>query len=96
MVWLRGPATAAVLLVASSASAQLTVRVVDVGPGLCTMTEVPGPGSRSHYMVYDAGHWLGDRCIDAAREIVDGQVIDLLVISHYDSDHLGDAADILL
>ena len=31
----------------------LYVRVVDAGPGLCTVTRMPG----GHYMVYDAGHW---------------------------------------
>ena len=67
------------------------VRVVDVGPGLCTVTEVPG----GHYMVYDAGHWNGKHCIKAVRDIVDGEDIDLIVISHSDSDHLGDADDIL-
>ena len=67
------------------------VRVVDVGPGLCTITRIPG----DHYMIYDAGHWNGDRCLEAAREIVSGGVIDLLVLSHSDADHLGDAAAIL-
>lgn len=66
-------------------------RVVDVGPGLCTITAAPG----SHYMVYDAGHWLGGHCIRAAREIVEGEVIDLLVLSHSDGDHLGDVPELL-
>ena len=61
------------------------VRVVDVGPGLCT--EIPGP----HYMVFDGGHWQGQQCIQAAEDIVDGSTIDLMVISHSDADHLGDA-----
>lgn len=67
------------------------VRVVDVGPALCTVTEIPG----KHYMVYDAGHWTGDECLDAVRDIVDGKRIDLLIISHSDSDHLGEADNIL-
>lgn len=57
MVWLRGFAIAAVSLVASSASAQLTVRVVDVGPALWTITQVPGPGSRSHYSTTPTTGW---------------------------------------
>lgn len=67
------------------------VRVVDVGAGLCTITKVPGGG----YLVYDAGHWSNQACLNAAREIVEGDVIDLLIISHSDGDHLGNAAAIL-
>lgn len=67
------------------------VRVVDVGPGLCTVTKAP----RGHYMVYDAGHWHGEKCIEAVRQIVEGEEIDLLIISHSDSDHLADADTIL-
>lgn len=71
------------------------VRVVDVGPGLCTVTEVPGD-SRMHYMVYDAGHWDNDRCLLAVNEIVGKNEIDLMVLSHSDADHLSDAAEILV
>ncbi len=67
------------------------VRVVDVGSGLCAVAEIPG----EHYMVYDAGHWQGNKCIEAVREIVDTDEIDLLILSHSDSDHLGDADEIL-
>lgn len=74
------------------------VRVVDVGPGLCTITKIPNSeplSSDHHYMVYDAGHWNGGRCIDAVNAIVDEDTIDLLVLSHSDADHLGDADEIL-
>ena len=67
------------------------IRVVDVGSGLCTVTEVPG----GHYMVYDAGHWNGKKCLQAVDQIVDGNKIDLMIISHSDADHLGDGDDIL-
>lgn len=69
----------------------LYVRVVDTGPGLCTITVFPD----GYYMIYDAGHWTGSHCIDGVREVVDGEEIDLLVISHSDSDHLAQADDIL-
>lgn len=46
-------------------------------------------------MVYDAGHWTGQRCRDAVVEVVAGDAIDLLVLSHPDSDHLGQVDDIL-
>jgi beta-lactamase superfamily II metal-dependent hydrolase len=67
------------------------IRVVDVGPGLCVIIRAPG----DHFMVYDAGHWVGQHCVAAVRELVTTDAIDLLVISHSDGDHLGDAADIL-
>lgn len=69
----------------------LYIRVVDVGPGLCTITRVPGP----HFMVYDAGHWNNSKCHAAALEIIGDNDIDLMVISHNDGDHLGDA-DLIL
>lgn len=69
----------------------LYVRIVDVGPGLCTITRVPGP----HFMVYDAGHWTNRNCRDAALEIIGDHDIDLMVISHNDGDHMGDADEIL-
>ena len=69
----------------------LYIRVVDVGPGLCTITRAPGP----RFMVYDAGHWNNQRCHEAAEEIVGAHDIDLMVISHNDGDHLGDA-DLIL
>ncbi|NIQ14292.1 MAG: MBL fold metallo-hydrolase, partial [Candidatus Dadabacteria bacterium] len=40
-------------------------------------------------------HWTGQKCIKAVRDIVEGESIDLMIISHSDSDHLGDADDIL-
>ena len=47
-------------------------------------------------MVYDAGHWHGERCLKAVRELVPlGGTIDLLIISHSDADHMGDADKIL-
>src|SRR5574341_373599 len=71
--------------------ADLYVRVVDGGPGLCTITKIPN----GHYLIYDAGHWQSTQRLAAARQIVDGDEVDLLVISHSDSDHLGEADDIL-
>lgn len=46
------------------------VKVVDVGAGLCSIVEALGP----HYMIYDAGHWNGNRCTAEARDIVDGGI----------------------
>ena len=70
---------------------RVVVRVVDVGSGACTVTRAPG----EHYMVSDAGHWEGQKCNEAAREFVEGDQIDLLIISHSDADHPSDAEEIL-
>lgn len=81
---------------------EVTVRVVDTGPGLCTITTMPGP----HYMVYDTGYIAETRdklhpkcghsqCLKHLKETIEGEVIHLLVLSHPDRDHLGAAVDIL-
>src|SRR5687767_6377211 len=57
------------------------IRIVDVGPGLCAVIRAPG----GHFMVYDAGHWVGQHCIQAVRDLVTTDGIDLLVISHSDA-----------
>lgn len=96
-------AVATVLLVAfmSDADASLNpgpddvyVRIVDTGPGLCTITRIPSD-PQPYFMVYDAGHWNGHHCRDAVREVVGSSYIDLFIISHSDADHLGQAVAIL-
>jgi len=67
------------------------IRIVDVGPGLCAVVTVPG----GHAMVYDAGHWNGQHCVRVVRELVTAEMINLMIISHSDADHLGDGARIL-
>jgi beta-lactamase superfamily II metal-dependent hydrolase len=66
------------------------LRVVDVGAGLCLVATAPG----GHSMVYDAGKDV-PTCLSAVREIVPGDTIDLLVLSHSDADHIGAAKAIL-
>jgi len=70
---------------------QLEVRVLDVGPGLACIAKIPGEGNKSHYFVYDAGHWNTDNYVLSALEDMmgDDEVVDLMVLSHSDSDHLG-------
>lgn len=77
---------------------ELMVRIVDVGAGLCTITSAPGSDGRRHYMVFDAGEefpFSSNRCLEAVREVVEGNAIDLMVISHPDADHVVNAAGIL-
>ena len=63
------------------------VRVVDVGAGLCVVVKMP----EDYYMVYDAGNYEdnGKTAIKGILEIIpEDEEIDLLVLSHSDSDHL--------
>jgi competence protein ComEC len=65
----------------------LFVRIVDTGAGLATVTRMPG----DYYMVYDAGHWHHkDKTLASISDAIpNGEEIDLLILSHNDSDHLG-------
>jgi beta-lactamase superfamily II metal-dependent hydrolase len=63
---------------------------VDVGNGLCVVGREPGGRS----FLYDAGY-SGDHCGDAVREIVGSGPIDIVILSHSDSDHISDAKEIL-
>lgn len=78
-------------LLTSNAYAGLYSRVVDVGSGLCVITEI----DKKHYFVYDAGNWTGQQCYQAVKKIVKGNTIQLMVLSHSDSDHIGDVPKIL-
>lgn len=76
----------------SGASTNLYARVVDVGAGLCVIIRTPD----GYSMVYDAGHWEHDLCASAVSEVLgDDAAIDLMVLSHGDSDHIGNVAQIL-
>jgi hypothetical protein len=33
-------------------------------------------------LVYDAGHWVGKHCVNAVREVVTDDDIDLIILSH--------------
>jgi beta-lactamase superfamily II metal-dependent hydrolase len=84
------------ILAASPAIAQPSagdaiVRVVDIGPGLCVVAAVPG----GHGMVFDAGPPGATRCTAAVRELIPGRRLDLFVLSHSDSDHIGVVGPIL-
>lgn len=87
------------MLPAAKARAEdLRAQVVDVGAGLCVVIDLPGAG----LLVYDAGIPGGSRCGDAIDELAvhesgkGTQSIELLVLSHMDSDHVGEAAEIIL
>lgn len=76
----------------------LFMRVIDTGPGTATLTVVTGETSRDkHVMIYDVGHWNDDPLIidELNHYLGRRKTIDLLVVSHSDSDHLGAADSVL-
>ncbi len=77
----------ALLLPAFVAAQEVRTRVIDVGAGHASITKMPGP----HYMVFDASLVTrSDHIIAQMKELMGtDRTIDLLVISHTDSDHLG-------
>jgi beta-lactamase superfamily II metal-dependent hydrolase len=66
------------------------VRVVDVGEGLCVI----GPTRDGHYFAYDGGG-ADDACLAATREIVQGDTIDLVIISQINAPHITDPPDMI-
>jgi beta-lactamase superfamily II metal-dependent hydrolase len=77
-------------LAAPATAQDAYLRVVDVGAGLCVIALSPD----GHSMVYDAGRGQSP-CLDAVRELIPNHKIDLLVLSHSDSDHIGATRGIL-
>lgn len=78
------------LTLSSIATADLFMRVVDNGSGLCCVIRT----HNGKNIVYDLGHWNGDgyRAFKGVESVVpDDESISLLVVSHSDSDHLGGA-----
>jgi len=69
---------------------EVRVHVLDVGPGLACIVEIPGDNGQ-HYMMYDTGHWNSDDAVlNAVTDVIEeGSAIELLVLSHSDADHLG-------
>lgn len=89
-LWAPALLAATVAMPATAMAQEAHLRVVDVGAGLCVVATV----TDGHAMVYDAGRG-GDRCIRAVRELVPAGRIDLLVLSHSDSDHVRETVAIL-
>ena len=72
------------------------VRVIDVGPGLCCVIKIPpftAADTSPHWVIYDAGD--GNAAVNKIEEIIPtGSTIDLMVLSHSDSDHIGAVPEI--
>ena len=75
----------------------LLLHVVDVGQGLCQVLELPGGGC----MVVDTGGFrnsdfdVGSRVVAPYLRRLGIEKIDILAISHPDTDHIGGAESIL-
>lgn len=74
-----------------SQSDELYMRVVDVGAGLCCILRIPADDPEDfHYVVYDVGNYQdkAKSALHAVEEIIpEDERIDLVVLSHTDSDH---------
>lgn len=70
----------------------LRVRVVDVGAALC----VVGTTADGHSFLIDAGNFKGTRCAEAVDTLLPADAgLSLVILSHSDSDHLGNLPQIL-
>lgn len=83
------------LYLALPVNAELTVNVIDTGPGLATVIELPN----NEYLIYDTGHWNQTTTVMKKIDTIienDGQaVINMLVLSHTDADHIAATDQIL-
>jgi beta-lactamase superfamily II metal-dependent hydrolase len=75
------------------AGEEATVRIADVGAGLCCVIRMPGP----KYVIYDAGNYedSGKSAMSVIAEVIPvGSEVAMLVLSHSDSDHVASVPDI--
>lgn len=81
----------------------LHIRVIDVGHGNAAVARMPATGESGErdyqYLVYDTGRWEDwERLatLEAIGQVIPrSEVIDFMVLSHADMDHIGGAAAIL-
>jgi competence protein ComEC len=78
----------------SFAEDYLAFDIVDVGASSCSIVTLP---HNNGIVVFDAGYWYGKHCYPAVKQALynSNTHIKLMVVSHSDADHLGDAASIL-
>jgi len=72
----------------------LKVNIIDTGAGLASVISLPN----DNYIIYDAGHWnsIGSTMAEI-KEIIPqkGAIIENLILSHTDSDHIAATSEIL-
>lgn len=81
-------------MISRSTHGQVDVRVVDVGPGLCTLIKLPD----GKYIIYDTGHkqWMGQMPLSQISAVIPvGSEIELMVLSHNHADHMGGAEHVI-
>ena len=84
--------SATLLLLSPLTFANVETLIIDTGSGHASVTRFPN----GDIMVYDTGHWRIEGAIaEKFSEFIGDADIDLLIVSHTDSDHLG-ATDVLL
>ncbi len=74
-------------LIANHAYSDSVTRILDTGQGLATITKF----SNGQVMLYDTGHWNSDdKYLSEVACFLgeDEKVIDLLILSHSDADHI--------
>jgi beta-lactamase superfamily II metal-dependent hydrolase len=81
------------LFLSAFVNADVDVRIVDIGAGLCVLAH---DKNQNRFFLYDAGRWDNHICEDYVNSTVNGRGIDLIVISHSDSDHLSNLEQILI
>ncbi len=72
--------------------AEIHIRVVDVGSGLCILSS---DNVNNMHFLYDAGRWDNDLCSNFVLETIQSQKLSLVVLSHPDLDHLSNLPKIL-
>lgn len=103
---LRLATLAAMLFTAASANAltstrnSILVRMIDTGPGLAAIIHIDGAKKGrqyQHYIVIDAGHWNHDEQVyeEIRAFLPEEEKIDLMILSHSDSDHIAASDEIL-
>lgn len=75
----------------SQSSAQVEVRVVDVGAGLCCLIKLPN----DKFIIYDAGNGIENVKRQLNEFGLTGKEVELMVLSHTDADHWGVVTDIM-
>ena len=72
--------------------AGLWLRVADVGQGQC----IVGVTDNGYSFLIDAGHWTNRNCAAAVDQLLpNGGGLSLVILTHSDSDHLGNLSEIL-
>jgi beta-lactamase superfamily II metal-dependent hydrolase len=72
------------------------IRVIDAGQAECCIAVIPPKygETRPHYFIYDAGEYPKQTINEVKKLIPLNSIVDLMVISHSDCDHIGAVKEI--